>query len=324
MPKTLRQGAKNTFKASTEGAKNNRIFDNLRVSGDYLESDNKRQFLSPKDAKDFKIFARFLSSIEKNEDHWIADLIKSSGSHKAKRIGITGPPGAGKSTILSGLIREFRKKNLKVGVIAVDPSSPFTKGAILGDRIRYSEHFEDPDVFIRSVGSRGAMGGISGSVYLMLRAFDIWNFDIVLIETVGVGQTELEIMNVAHQVCVVVVPEFGDSIQALKAGILEIADIFVVNKSDRPGSDIMAKELEHWAGPSKNKIPVLRTIAHEHEGISQLADMMNNSKIPKELSVEKLRAEAQAILRLRFEKKVTREAQSISKEKDILNFLKKF
>jgi len=281
--------------------------------------------LKSTNTKDFKVFGRFLTQIEKHTQLWIPELLKNSSENKSKRIGITGPPGAGKSTIISGLIKELREKNLKVGVIAVDPSSPFSKGAILGDRIRYAEHFEDPQVFIRSVGSRGAMGGVGGIVYLMLRAFDIWKFDVVLIETVGVGQTELEIMNVADQVAVVVVPEFGDSIQALKAGILEIADVLVVNKSDRPGSEVMAKELEHWASQRENdKVPVLRTIAQEHQGIKELTQLLMSEKRSRLSYKKRLQAETCAILRLQFEEKISEEVSRISSEKDVLKFLKTF
>ncbi len=262
-----------------------------------------------------------MSLLEREGDEWIKDLLAAKQKHHAIRVGITGPPGAGKSTLISGLIREYRKQNLKIGVIAVDPSSPFSKGAILGDRIRYSEHFEDVNVFIRSVGSRGAMGGISGSVYLMLRAFDLWKFDLVLVETVGVGQTELDVMNVADQVAVVVVPEFGDSIQALKAGILEIANIFVVNKADRPGADVIVRELDHWA--AEEKIPVLKTVATDHEGVAELAKLLNHP--PKNPNpTQKLQAEAIAILRLKFEEQATKKSKSITKEKDILTFLNSF
>jgi LAO/AO transport system kinase len=288
------------------------------MSGVSLKSDNNRPFLSPTDDQDFKILGRFLTALESDPEKWVADLVKEGHGNRARRIGITGPPGAGKSTLLSGLIREYRQQNLKVGIIAIDPSSPFTHGAILGDRIRYSEHFEDRRVFIRSVGSRGSTGGISGSVYLMLRAFDLWNFDVVLVETVGVGQTELEIMNVADQVCVVVVPEFGDSIQALKAGILEIADVFVVNKADRPGADVMARELEHWAADKKK--PVLKTTASEHLGLPQLAVRLREGEAKPE--GRRYRAEAAALARLKFEKFLAKRLERVGSEKDIPKFLK--
>ncbi|HEX4925152.1 MAG TPA: hypothetical protein VFV50_13750, partial [Bdellovibrionales bacterium] len=181
--------------------------------------------------------ARLLTELESGGPSALKHKRLLEPEHLALRIGITGPPGAGKSTLISQLISAFRARGKTVGVLAVDPSSPFTRGAVLGDRIRYSKHFSDDGVFIRSVGTRGSLGGLSASVYLMARAFDAFNFDVVLVETVGVGQTELEIMNVADRVAVVVVPEFGDSIQAMKAGILEIAHVFVVNKADRPGAD---------------------------------------------------------------------------------------
>lgn len=210
-----------------------------------------------------------------------------------------------------------------MGVIAVDPSSPFTMGAILGDRIRYSEHFSDRGVFIRSVGSRGALGGITGSVYLFLRAFDIWQFDIVLVETVGVGQTELEVMNVADKVCVVVVPEFGDAIQTLKAGILEIADVFVVNKADRPGADVLARELESWA--AEEGVPVLKTVATNHDGVESLGVFLKKKTDPAERSALlklRYRAEARAILRLKFEEKMMKKTSNLSSSKDLLKAIK--
>ena len=163
-------------------------------------------------------------------------------------------------------------------MLAVDPSSPFTKGAVLGDRIRYTEHFNDPGVFIRSLGSRGSLGGLSSAAYLMVRAFDLAGFDVVLLETVGVGQTELEIMNVADWVTVVLVPESGDAIQGMKAGLLEIADVFVVNKGDRPGSDAFAHELDSSLvldprGPSK-KISILKTTATTGEGLDEFLSLI--------------------------------------------------
>jgi LAO/AO transport system kinase len=151
----------------------------------------------------------------------------------------------------------------------VDPSSPFTKGAILGDRIRYGEFVGDAKVFVRSLGTRGSLGGLCASAYLMLRVFDACGFDVVLIETVGVGQTELDVMFVADEITVVVVPESGDSIQAMKAGLLEIADLFVVNKSDRPGADAMVRELE-WVSEGREKIPVIQAAATLGRGIDEI------------------------------------------------------
>lgn len=240
----------------------------------------------------------------------------------AFRIGITGPPGAGKSTLVGRLITRFRALNLRVGVMAVDPSSPFTRGAILGDRIRYSEHFEDPGVFIRSLGTRGSLGGLSSSAFLLARAFDACGFDILLIETVGVGQTELDILHVADQVCVVLVPESGDSIQAMKAGLMEIADIFVVNKADRPGADGLAREIEASVMDGENSKPVtvLKCVATEDGGLEELASELasRRSGAPvKRNSPERLREEARALLRAEFEAAVDRKVVGVKDFKSL-------
>ncbi|MCU0531778.1 MAG: methylmalonyl Co-A mutase-associated GTPase MeaB [Syntrophales bacterium] len=162
---------------------------------------------------------------------------------KAHVIGITGSPGAGKSTLTDGLIDMFRKKGKTVGVLAVDPTSPFTGGAILGDRIRMQRHAEDPGVFVRSLATRGALGGLAKAVGDAIHVMDVLGKDIVIVETVGTGQQEVDIINHSHTVLVVLVPGMGDEIQAIKAGILEIADIFVVNKADREGSSKLSREL---------------------------------------------------------------------------------
>jgi LAO/AO transport system kinase len=258
---------------------------------------------------DFQAFAKFLTWLERSpakDGLGIPGLLKPAQT--AFRLGITGPPGAGKSTIVSGLIREFRKQDLKVGVIAVDPSSPFTQGAILGDRIRYSDHYLDQKVFIRSLGTRGSLGGLSSAAFLMARAFDACGFDIVLLETVGVGQTELDVLHVADQVCVVLVPESGDSVQAMKAGLMEIADIFVVNKADRPGADGLAREIEAAIhdGETARTVQVLKTVASENRGVEELAKAVLAAKSamkPGENRVrpERLREEAKALLRRQWE-----------------------
>ena len=155
----------------------------------------------------------------------------------AYTVGITGPPGAGKSTLVDGLVRASRDEGLSVGVLAVDPTSPFSGGAVLGDRIRMQQHFLDRGVFIRSLATKGAHGGLSRVAWAAQRLLDASGRDIVYVETVGVGQTELEVMRVADTVVVTLVPEAGDAVQAMKAGLMEIADVFVVNKSDRAGAD---------------------------------------------------------------------------------------
>jgi LAO/AO transport system kinase len=162
---------------------------------------------------------------------------------RAHIVGITGPPGAGKSTLVDALIASFRKRGKTVGVLAVDPTSPFTGGAILGDRIRMQRHAEDPGVFVRSLATRGALGGLSKAVGDAVHVMDVMGKDLVLVETVGTGQQEVEIINHSHTVIVVLVPGMGDEIQAIKAGIMEIADIFVINKADRDGSHQLENEL---------------------------------------------------------------------------------
>ncbi len=159
-------------------------------------------------------------------------------------IGVTGTPGAGKSTLTDQLIGRFRAAGGRVGVVAVDPTSPFTGGAILGDRIRMQRHFEDPDVFIRSVATRGALGGLSRSTSDISRILDAWGAQVVIVETVGVGQDELEVTRMAHTTLVVMAPGLGDDVQAIKAGILECADVFAVNKADRDGADATVRDLE--------------------------------------------------------------------------------
>jgi LAO/AO transport system kinase len=175
-----------------------------------------------------------------------AQVLKDLFSHTGKAwiIGVTGNPGAGKSTLSDRLIDAFRKEGKRVGVVCVDPTSPYSGGAILGDRIRMSRHFTDDEVFIRSVATRGHLGGLSRSARDIVRVLDAWGADVVLVETVGVGQDELEITRTAHTTLVVMAPGLGDEVQALKAGIMEVADVFVVNKADRDGADATVRDVE--------------------------------------------------------------------------------
>jgi LAO/AO transport system kinase len=206
----------------------------------------------------------------------MSEIYKRCG--KAHTIGITGPPGAGKSTITSCVIEHLRERGKTVGVAAIDPSSPFSGGSVLGDRIRMQKHFLDEGVFIRSLSTRGSHGGLARSGRDVSRLFDAFGKDYVIIETVGVGQTELDIMEVADTVVVVLVPEAGDTVQVMKAGLLEIADVFVVNKADRDGAMRMKTELEmmlHLKMPEGKdawQVPVLMTQASAGQGTVELID----------------------------------------------------
>lgn len=245
-------------------------------------------------------------------------------SRAAFRLGVTGPPGAGKSTLVSRLIGLLREQNLRIGVVAVDPSSPFSGGAILGDRIRYVDHTSDPNVFIRSMGSRGSLGGLSSSAYLVLRAFDACDFDIVIVETVGVGQTELDILHVADQVTVVLVPESGDSIQAMKAGLMEIADVFLVNKADRPGADSLVREIQLSIhdGESGKRPEVFPVIATEGKGLDPWLNFVIRH-LGSDLSLRnrsnplRLQEEARTLLRAKWERDQAKKLAGIRSPRDL-------
>jgi len=224
---------------------------------------------------DHKSLARVISLIE-NEVPGYIDLLASFPPSFASIIGITGPPGAGKSTLVDGLIKDLVGKNKKVAVLCVDPSSPFNLGALLGDRVRMSNWYTHPNVFIRSLASRGAVGGLHPKIIEISDAVKVAGFDYVIIETVGVGQSEIEIAGLADTTVVVLVPESGDVVQTMKAGLMEIADIFVVNKSDRPQADTFVNHLRLMLAPSfkhhADEIPVLKTIATEQAGIAELIE----------------------------------------------------
>jgi len=194
---------------------------------------------------------------------------------RAQAVGITGPPGAGKSTLVQRMAQAYRRRGQRVGIVAVDPSSPFTGGAILGDRIRMAEIYTDPGVFIRSMATRGALGGLARATWDAVDVLDAAGYDVVLIETVGVGQDEVDIVQAAETVVVVLVPGLGDDIQAIKAGLLEIGDLFVVNKSDRDGADRTAAELSMMldlSGKADWRPPIIRTVAPRNEGVEEVID----------------------------------------------------
>jgi LAO/AO transport system kinase len=198
---------------------------------------------------------------------------------KARIIGFTGPPGVGKSTLIGALTGELRKAEREVAVLSIDPSSPFTRGALLGDRIRLTDHFLDPGVFIRSMASRGALGGLSEAALQVALIMDAAGKDDVLIETVGVGQAEIDIVDHADTIVLALMPGSGDSIQALKAGVMEIPDVIVVNKADHPMTDTMVREVRGVLALSQDpegwKVPILRTEAARGEGVDELAEQID-------------------------------------------------
>lgn len=226
-------------------------------------------------AGDIKALARCISLVE-NEQEGYLDFLKELPVHDAKIIGITGPPGAGKSTLVDSLIGLLAEKNKKVGVLCIDPSSPFNLGALLGDRIRMSQWYTHPNVFIRSLATHGSMGGLNPMIIEITALLKAAAFDHIIIETVGIGQSEVEIAGLADVTVVVLVPEAGDEIQTMKAGLMEIADIFVVNKSDRPDADHFVKNLRQLLAPAYSRqtheITVIKTIASEKKGIPELAN----------------------------------------------------
>lgn len=234
---------------------------------------------------DFKALARSISLVE-NEVEGYEAFLQELPQSDATVIGITGPPGAGKSTLTDALIGAYVAEGKKVAVLCVDPSSPFNLGALLGDRIRMSDWYNHPQVFIRSLATRGSMGGLHPKIIEVTDTVKAAGFDVVIVETVGVGQSEIEIAGLADITVVVLVPEAGDEVQTMKSGLMEIADIFVVNKADRPGASTFVKNLQQMLAPAfhnnEQEIPVLKTIASQKEGIEALKEKINGLQSHKD------------------------------------------
>ena len=228
-------------------------------------------------AGDSRALARAISTVENHSPGWI-ELLKELFPHtgRARTIGLTGAPGAGKSTLVDQLAKHYREQKQTIGIIAVDPTSPYTGGAILGDRIRMQQHFSDPGIYIRSMATRGSLGGLARTTADVALVLDAAGRDLVLVETVGVGQDEIDIVRLADVTVVILVPGMGDDVQTIKAGIMEIADIFVINKVDHDGAERVEREIramqslalraDQWTPP------VVKTVATDARGIPELAD----------------------------------------------------
>ena len=225
---------------------------------------------------DARALARAISTVE-NRTPDAADLLKALFPHsgKARVLGMTGPPGAGKSTLVDELAKHYRREGKTLGIVAVDPTSPYTGGAILGDRIRMQDHHSDPGIYIRSMATRGSLGGLARTTADVATVLDASGKDLILIETVGVGQDEVDIVRLADITVVILVPGMGDDVQTIKAGIMEIADIFVINKSDRDGAENVEREIRAMQTLAARKDgwtpPIVKTVASEGKGVEELA-----------------------------------------------------
>ena len=230
---------------------------------------------------DSRALARAISTVENHSQGWI-ELLKEIFPHigKARTIGLTGAPGAGKSTLVDQLAKHYRAANHTLGIIAVDPTSPYTGGAILGDRIRMQQHFSDPGIYIRSMATRGSLGGLARTTADVAMVLDAFGRDLILIETVGVGQDEIDLVRVADCTVVILVPGMGDDVQTIKAGIMEIADVFVINKVDHEGAERVEREIRALQSlairADKWTPPIVKTVGTEGRGTKELADAITS------------------------------------------------
>jgi LAO/AO transport system kinase len=280
-------------------------------------------------AGDKRALARAISLVENRDpegDRLVAELFPRTG--KARVVGMTGPPGVGKSTLIGALTEKLREAGRAVGVLSIDPSSPFTQGAMLGDRIRLADHFLDPEVFIRSMATRGSLGGLAEAALQAALLMDASGKDDVLLETVGVGQGEIDIVDHADTIVLALMPGSGDSIQALKAGVMEIPDVIVVNKSDHPLADTMVREVRSALGLGPQgpwKVPVVKTEAAKGEGIAELlrkidahGDHIAESGSLAKRRARNLRAEVLGIAAARLRRRLEERAASDPGWEDLL------
>ncbi len=248
---------------------------------------------------DFKSLARAITIVENELEGYEEILLSLETNSRVPIIGITGPPGAGKSTLINSLVNYFITQKKKIAVIAIDPTSPFNYGSLLGDRLRLSEFFNHEDVFIRSLATRGSLGGLSEKIIEVTDVLRSSNFDYIFVETVGVGQSEVEIAGLADTTIVVFVPESGDDIQTMKSGIMEIADIFVVNKCDREGAERFMTNLMRTRDKEEVNVPVVKTSAANREGIEELAKLISQQHLSSSGSEKKIFLLAEKVFRLK-------------------------